>query len=78
MAVSGMGMKDANILLFQKARTDWWLNKINGNIANDTKAIKTLKIEGWKIINLWECNFLNREHTKPLQTVLKKTSLTSF
>ena len=26
-----------------KTRTDWWLNKINGNIVNDSKAIKALK-----------------------------------
>jgi G:T-mismatch repair DNA endonuclease (very short patch repair protein) len=38
-----MGMKAANIMLYPKARTEWWLNKINGNIANDGKAIKALK-----------------------------------
>lgn len=38
-----------------KTRTDWWLNKININIANDDKTILTLKEKGWKIIILWEC-----------------------
>ncbi len=33
-----------------KTRTEWWLNKINGNIANDKKAIKALTNEGWEII----------------------------
>ena len=38
-----------------KTRTEWWLNKINGNIANDQKAILTLENAGWKIITIWEC-----------------------
>jgi DNA mismatch endonuclease, patch repair protein len=39
-----------------KTRTDWWLNKINGNIANDQKAMAALKKGGWKIITIWECD----------------------
>jgi len=34
MVVSGMDIKTANTLLFPKQEPDWWLNKINGNIAN--------------------------------------------
>ena len=33
-----------------KTRTDWWLNKINGNIANDDKAVAALTAQGWKVI----------------------------
>ena len=50
------GHKDCRYFVVPKTRTDWWLNKINSNKANDTKAIKALKKEGWKIINLWECD----------------------
>ena len=50
------GHTNCKYYVVPKTRKDWWLNKINGNIANDTKAIKALKKEGWKIINLWECN----------------------
>ncbi len=38
-----------------KTRTEWWLNKINGNIDSDTKTLMALKKEEWKIIMLWEC-----------------------
>ena len=38
-----------------KTRTEWWLNKINGNINNDTAAEISLKQAGWKIIKIWEC-----------------------
>jgi DNA mismatch endonuclease (patch repair protein) len=38
-----------------KTRTDWWLNKINNNIANDHKAIATLQQQGYNVITIWEC-----------------------
>jgi DNA mismatch endonuclease, patch repair protein len=62
------GHKDCKYFVVPKTRTEWWLNKINGNIANDEKAIKALKKDGWKIIMLWECDL------KPsvYETILKK------
>lgn len=52
-----------------KTRTEWWLKKINGNIANDLKAEKALKEEGWIIITLWECEL------KPAQLQTTLSSL---
>ena len=42
--------------LVPKTKTEWWLNKINGNIANDAKAIAALQQAGWKIITVWQCD----------------------
>jgi len=50
------GHKHCKYFVVPKTKTEWWLNKINGNIANDEKAIKALKKEGWEIITLWECD----------------------
>jgi DNA mismatch endonuclease, patch repair protein len=55
-----------------KTKTEWWLNKINGNIGNDLKAIKSLKKEGWKIITLWECDLKLLKAQKTLNSLLKK------
>ena len=52
------GHKGCKYFVVPKTRTDWWLNKINANISNDTKAIMVLKKEGWKIINLWDCKVI--------------------
>lgn len=52
-----------------KTRTEWWVNKINGNIANDVRSMKALKKDGWKIINVWECEL------KPQKTVKTLTKL---
>src|ERR1700712_4365898 len=50
------GHQGCKYYVVPKTRTEWWLNKINGNINNDLKAIKALKKEGWEIINIWECD----------------------
>ena len=37
-------------------KTEWWTDKINGNILNDNKAQNELIQNGWKIITVWQCN----------------------
>lgn len=49
------GHEGCKYYVVPKTRTDWWLNKINTNIANDNKAVAALQQAGWKIITLWEC-----------------------
>jgi DNA mismatch endonuclease, patch repair protein len=39
-----------------KTRTEWWENKITGNILQDSKVSSLLTSIGWKIIILWECD----------------------
>ncbi|WP_276502397.1 hypothetical protein [Terrimonas pollutisoli] len=48
------------------------MNKITGNKANDAKAIKALKKEGWKIIMIWECRLKPLKIEKTLVSLLKK------
>lgn len=63
------GHEGCKYYVVPKTRTEWWLNKINGNIANDVKAIETLEKDGWKVITIWECN---------LKPALIETTLTSL
>ncbi len=55
-----------------KTRTDWWLNKINTNKTNDAKAVKALKKDGWKVIEIWECGLKAAKIEKTLEGLLKK------
>ena len=64
------GHKNCKYFVVPKTRTEWWLNKINSNIANDAKAAKALKKEGWKIINLWECNLKPAKIKKTLSKLI--------
>lgn len=49
------GHEGCKYYVVPKTRTEWWLGKINSNVANDEKAAFALKNNGWRIINLWEC-----------------------
>jgi DNA mismatch endonuclease, patch repair protein len=57
-----------------KTRTEWWMNKINGNVANDLKAMATLEKQGWKIITIWECEL---KPGKAEQTLVKLLTIIS-
>lgn len=66
------GHKNCKYFVVPKTRTEWWLNKINGNIANDAKAAKALKKGGWKVIYFWECKLKAVTGKNTLQKLLKK------
>jgi DNA mismatch endonuclease (patch repair protein) len=53
-----------------KTRTEWWLNKINGNIVNDLKAETALKGRGWRIITIWECELKSPTIENTLNSLL--------
>jgi DNA mismatch endonuclease Vsr len=57
-----------------KTRTKWWTDKINRNKANDEKAVKTLRKEGWKVITVWECSLKPAKFKKTLASLFNKLS----
>src|SRR3954471_1147730 len=36
-------------------RREWWLTKLNGNVARDVLHIRALQKLGWKVVVVWEC-----------------------
>ncbi|HNR16724.1 MAG TPA: DNA mismatch endonuclease Vsr [Chitinophagaceae bacterium] len=68
------GHKNCKYFVVPKTRTQWWLDKINTNKANDAKAVKALKKEGWKIITIWECKLRPAKLDRTLSSLLKKLS----
>lgn len=68
------GHKNCKYFVVPKTRTEWWINKINGNKANDLKAAKVLKKDGWKIITIWECGLKPYKLEKTLSSLLHKFS----
>lgn len=63
------GHANCKYFVLPKTRTDFWLNKIKTNIANDIKNVTTLRNEGWKVIVVWECH-LKKE--KMLNNIIKQ------
>lgn len=66
------GHDNCRYFVAPKTNTDWWLNKIFLNRANDNKSVKALKKEGWKIIILWECQLKPDKAVKTLLSFVKK------
>lgn len=64
------GHEGCKYFVVPKTRTDWWLNKINGNITNGNKAVKSLIAEGWKIIIIWTCNLKSVNTNDNLRSLL--------
>jgi DNA mismatch endonuclease (patch repair protein) len=50
------GHEGCKYFVVPKTRTEWWLNKINGNKLNDKKNIELLNLDEWKVIQIYECN----------------------
>ena len=48
-----------------KTRTEWWLKKIDRNVEKDKENEKALRILGWKVLIIWECD-LKKEKRKPI------------
>jgi DNA mismatch endonuclease, patch repair protein len=64
------GHEGCKYYVVPKTKTEWWLNKINGNIANDEKAMKALQDKGWKVITLWECELKPKTYENTLSNIL--------
>jgi len=71
------GHEGCRYYVVPKTRTEWWLNKINGNITNDNNAQAVLKDAGWNIITLWECELKKSALENTLENLLRTLLKTS-
>lgn len=68
------GHENCKFFKIPKTRTEWWQIKINKNIINDSNAIKSLRLLGWKVVCIWECE-LNKSKKDFNLKMLKNTLL---
>lgn len=54
-----------------KTRTEFWANKIEGNIKRDKTNIEKLEDEGWKVLQVFTCELKNDKREQTLNNVLK-------
>ena len=66
------GHHGCKYFIVPQTRTEWWLEKINGNKTNDIKSISLLKKSGWKVIQIFECRLKHRLLNTTLSKLLKK------
>lgn len=60
------GHENCNYYVIPKTRSEWWLNKINGNKNKDLKDIVQLSEAGWKVLTIWECDLKPKTRAKTL------------
>ena len=49
-----------------KIRKDWWLQKIYKTRENDTNNRNELENQGWRVLEIWECQLRGRNRTQTL------------
>jgi len=69
------GHEGCKYFVVPKTRTEWWVAKIGKNVENDAKAIRLLRTNGWKVINIWECTLKQEKLTKTLAKALNKLEI---
>ena len=54
------GHENCKYFKLPATRTEWWKDKIEGNIKNDIKKHTLLKEAGYKVMVIWECEVKNK------------------
>lgn len=66
------GHEGCKYFVVPKTRTEWWLNKINGNKRKDEESIRDLKNKGWDIIVVWECELKSSLKNATLNSIIEE------
>jgi DNA mismatch endonuclease, patch repair protein len=64
------GHKNCKYYVTPKTRTQWWNKKIEENIIRDIKLERRIKIDGWKVIVIWECDLKPKKIVESLIKLL--------
>lgn len=65
------GHENCKYYVVPKTRTQWWKDKINGNIEKDKKNLSLLTDSGLKIIMIWECELKPEKKKKTLEKLIQ-------
>lgn len=69
------GHKECKYFVIPKTRTQWWLDKINGNKKKDRENITELQKFGWDVITIWECELKPEKREQTLKKLVKKLKI---
>jgi len=65
------GHKNCKYASIPKTRTEFWLNKIEGNIKRDKSNIEKLIDEDWNVLQVFTCELKKDKREQTLNNVLK-------
>lgn len=46
---------DCHLFKWPQTRQEFWQDKISGNTKRDKSNLAKLKMEGWRVLTVWEC-----------------------
>lgn len=52
---------DCHLFRLPATRTEFWREKIEGNVLRDQRVREQLIASGWRILDIWECSLRGRE-----------------
>ena len=55
---------DCRYFKWPATRPEFWRQKIEGNIVRDQRALYQMKIDGWRVLVIWECALKNASSDK--------------
>jgi DNA mismatch endonuclease (patch repair protein) len=47
-----------------KSRQEFWVEKLEGNRKRDEVNVRKLRNQGWKVLQIWECELKDKERLK--------------
>jgi DNA mismatch endonuclease (patch repair protein) len=66
------GHEGCRYFVVPKTRTDWWLNKINGNRRRDEENNARLVSDDWRIMTVFECELKPAIREQTLQSLVSQ------
>lgn len=66
------GHEGCRYFVVPKTRTDWWLNKINGNRRRDEENNAKLVSDNWRIMTVFECELKPAIKEQTLQSLVSQ------
>ncbi|MDQ0066060.1 DNA mismatch endonuclease (patch repair protein) [Chryseobacterium lathyri] len=66
------GHDNCKYYVIPKTRTEFWTDKIQGNKKRDTENINLLKMMGWNVLVVYECELKKNEQLTTLNNILSK------
>lgn len=65
------GHDNCKYFVVPKTRTEFWLDKIEGNKKRDEENVALLKKNGWNIVIIYECQLKKNNREAVLNDILK-------
>lgn len=56
---------DCSLFRWPGTRPQFWRDKLGGNIARDARVRQALTADGWRVLDVWECNLRGRDRQPP-------------